>query len=48
MIRRFTEWLQGWTETLGIRFSNPELYRELTQPFIPEDFVEVSDPTERH
>jgi hypothetical protein len=48
MIRRFTAWVQGWTATLDIRFNNPELYRELTQRFTPEDLVEVSDPTERH
>lgn len=49
IVRRFIAWVQGWTATLDIRFRNPELYRELTQgqPFVPEDFVEVHDPTER-
>jgi len=48
MIKRFIAWIRGWTATLDIRFNSPELYRELTQPFTPEDLVEVSDPTGRH
>ena len=38
------EWIAGWIETLRIRFFEPELYRQLTQPLNEDDFGEVQRP----
>lgn len=39
-------WLKGWYETLVIRFTQPELYAQLTNKdgFDEDDFVEVERP----
>ena len=44
MIRNFIDWVHGWIVTLDIRFNNPELYRALTQPVLPEDLAEAPRP----
>lgn len=45
-MRRFIEWVRGWTITLDIKFNHPELYRELTKPYDIDltNFREVDRP----
>jgi hypothetical protein len=39
-------WLRAWKVTLKIKFFEPELYRDLTRPLDPADFIAVERPGE--
>jgi hypothetical protein len=44
MMTRSIAWLDSWRETLTIKYRYPELYRHLTEPLDPADFMEVGPP----
>jgi hypothetical protein len=44
-MRRFTEWLRSWKETLSIKYRTPETYKFLCEyEFDEDDFIEVGPP----
>lgn len=43
-MRAFIFWVQGWYETLYIKYRQPELYKALTAPLDGKDYGEVRPP----
>lgn len=43
-MRSIWYWLVGWYVTLQIKYSDPDLYRALSQPLYIDDFEEVNEP----
>jgi len=40
-MRKLAAWLSSWAATLHIKFFERDTYRVLTEPFDPDDYVEV-------